>query len=218
MAWGLRYPACFNGRLDDRLFQSMTSPIEKLTHELSKLPGIGGKTALRLVLHILRQPREYADNLSQSLQQVAQTVMFCSRCFHFTDINPCSLCQNPNRLDSTLCVVEESSDLLAIERTTTFRGRYHVLQGSLSPLDGVGPDQLRIRELLHRLEHWAPSEIILATNPSVSGDATALYLSKLIKPLGITVSRLAGGLPVGGHIEFTDPLTLSKAIQARLAF
>ena len=197
---------------------TMSSPIEKLTHELSKLPGIGGKTALRLVLHILRQPKEYAENLSQSLKQVAQSVMFCSRCFHFTDCDPCALCSHPQRNDQSICVVEESSDLMAIEKTASFRGRYHVLQGSLSPLDGIGPDQLRIRELLQRLKDHAPQEIILATNPSVSGDATALYLSKLIKPLDIKVTRLAAGLAVGSQIEFADPLTLAKAINARLAF
>lgn len=191
------------------------SPLDRLTHELSKLPGVGQKTALRLALYILRQPPQYARSLSQALVEVVEKVHFCSQCFHFTDRDPCSICSDPSRDPQVICVVEDSSDLMAIERTHGYRGVYHVLQGSLSPLDGIGPSQLRVQELLQRLKDNEVREIILATNPNVSGDATALYLSKLIKPLNIQVTKLAAGIPVGGNIEYIDQITLGRALEAR---
>ncbi len=191
------------------------SPLDRLTHELAKLPGIGQRTAFRLAMYILRQEGEYARSLSHALLEVAERVSFCSRCFHFTHEDPCSICTDGRREPHLLCVVEDSSDLMAIERTHGYRGYYHVLQGALSPLDGVGPEQLRVRELLARLHQDQIREVILATNPNVTGDATALYLSKTIKPLGIKVTRLAAGIPVGGTIEYIDQMTLSKAMESR---
>lgn len=191
------------------------SPLDKLTHELSKLPGIGGKTALRLAMFIMRQDSAYARSLSQSLLEVVDKVRFCTSCFHFTHQEPCSLCANAERNKSILCVVEESSDLMAIERTHSFKGLYHVLQGALSPLDGIGPDDLRIRELIERIHKNQVQEIILATNANVTGDATALYISRLVKPLGIKITRLAYGIPVGSQIEYVDQMTLTKALETR---
>lgn len=194
------------------------TPLDRLTHELSKLPGIGQKTALRMALFIMRQEGGYARSLSQALLEVAEKIHFCSRCFHFTHQDPCSLCVDPRRDNHLLCVVEESSDLMALERTQGYRGVYHVLQGALSPLDGIGPDQLRIRELLERIRTGGISEIILATNPNVTGDATALYISRLMKPMGIMLTKLAAGIPVGSQIEYVDQLTLSRALEARRAY
>lgn len=191
------------------------SPLDRLTHELSKLPGIGQKTALRLALHILRQPSEYVHALSESLVEAVEKIRFCSSCFHLTECDPCPICTDARRNRQMVCVIEESSDLLAIERTREFRGIYHVLQGALSPLDGVGPENLRIRELLDRLRANEIREVILATNPDVTGDATALYISKIIKPLEIKVTRLAAGIPVGGNIEYIDHLTLARALESR---
>lgn len=192
------------------------SAVNRLTHELSKLPGIGQKTALRLVLHILKQPGTYARALAASLMEVAEKVRFCTQCFHLTDVNPCTICVDPKRKKDLLCVVEESSDLMAIERAGGYRGLYHVLQGCLSPLDGIGPEQLRVQELVARLH--SVHEVILATNLSVTGDATALYLAKLIKPAGLRVTKLASGLPVGSEIEYVDHVTLARALESRIEY
>lgn len=193
-------------------------PFDKLIHELAKLPGIGQKTALRLALHILDQPSTYAQSLAQSLLDVTDKIRFCSACFHLTDHDPCTICADPRRDKSVICVVEDTSDLLSLERSGSFRGQYHVLHGALSPLDGIGPEHLRIRELLERIRSEEVLEVILATNATVTGEATALYLSRLIKPLQMKVTKLASGIPVGGDIEYADSATLSRAIQLRVDY
>lgn len=194
------------------------NPLDRLTHELSKLPGIGNKTALRLALYILRKEPQYARALSQALLDVAEKVCFCSHCFHFTHQDPCVICQDSRRDHHLICVVEDSADLMAIEKTGNYRGVYHVLQGALSPLDGIGPDELKIKELVQRVHIKKFSEMILATNPNVTGDATALYLSKMLKMTGIRMTKLAAGIPIGGNIEYIDQLTLSKALETRRDF
>lgn len=191
------------------------TPLDRLTHELSKLPGIGGKTALRLVLYILRQPPQFARSLAESLLEVTEKVGFCSKCFHLSDKEPCSICSDTKRDSHLICTVEESSDLMAIERTGGYRGLYHVLQGALSPLDGIGPDNLRIKELLDRVKDEEIKEVIMATNPNVTGDATALYMSKLLKPTGVRITKLASGIPVGSDIEYVDQMTLARALESR---
>ena len=190
-------------------------PRDRLVAQLAKLPGIGEKTAQRLAFHILRAPGEYALDLSQAIREVKEKVHLCGRCFSLTDAELCGFCQDTRRDDRVVCVVETFADLMALERTREFKGRYHVLHGVLSPLDGVGPDQLRIRELLERLADAKVEEIILATNPDVEGEATALYLTRLLKPAGIRVSRIAQGLPMGGDLEYADQATLAKALSAR---
>ena len=194
------------------------TPLDRVVAELSKLPGIGKKTALRLVFHILRQPKEYAQALASSLVTLIETTRFCSQCFHITSTPLCPICSDTRRDASILCVVEESRDLLAIDKAATFRGLYHVLHGCLSPLDGIGPDQLKIEELVGRTRKGNVREVILATNPTVTGDATALYIAKLLKPVGIRVTRIAMGLPAGGDIEYVDQLTLSRALESRRDF
>jgi len=190
-------------------------PLNQLVAQLAKLPGIGEKTAQRLAFHILRAPPEYARDLSQAIQNLVTKVRLCSRCFALTEAELCSFCQDPRRDDRILCVVEGVADLMALERTREFRGRYHVLHGVLSPLEGIGPEQLRIKELLRRLGDGSVDEVIVATNPDVEGEATALYLTRLLKPMAIKVSRLAQGLPMGGDLEFADQATLAKALSAR---
>lgn len=194
------------------------SPLDTLIHELSKLPGIGGRTAMRLALHILRQHESYAKNLAKALVEVVEQTRFCSQCLHITHVDPCAICMDTKRDQRLICVVEQSSDLMALEKTRQYRGLYHVLHGSLSPLDGIGPDQLRIRELIARLSIGVYEEIIMATNPNVTGDATALYISKLLKPMGIKVTRLASGVPLGSDLEYVDQATLSKALESRIAY
>lgn len=189
-------------------------PVSRLVFELSKLPGIGEKTATRLAYHILKQDPSFAKGIADSLVTAKAQTRLCGRCLTFTDIDPCRICSNPQRDASLICVVERPSDVFSIEQSGAHRGVYHVLHGVLSPLDGVGPNDLKIRELLPRLEH--AREVILATNPSVEGDATALYLAKLIKPIGVKVTQLAHGLPVGGMIEYTDRQTLGKALENRM--
>lgn len=196
----------------------MSNPLDHLVHELSKLPAIGEKTAMRLALHILRQSPEYGKNLARALAETVGRVGFCERCFHLATEKLCPICQNTQRNQSVLCVVEEVADLLAIEKTRRHQGVYHVLHGSLSPIDGIGPDDLKIRELLVRLENEPIQEIIFALNPNVNGDVTSVYLSKLIKPFGVSLTKLASGIPVGGHIEFIDENTLSRAMEKRVAF
>jgi recombination protein RecR len=190
-------------------------PLNRLVAQLAKLPGIGEKTAQRLAFHILRAPSEYASELSQAIREVKEKVHFCTRCFSLTDTELCGFCRDNKRDERVLCVVETYADLMALERTREFKGRYHVLHGVLSPLDGVGPEQLRIKELLTRLGDGHVEEIILATNPDVEGEATALYLTRLLKPMGIRVSRIAQGLPMGGDLEYADQATLAKALSAR---
>jgi recombination protein RecR len=190
-------------------------PLNRLVVALAKLPGIGEKTAQRLAFHILRSPAQYAQDLSAAIAEVVQKVRLCQRCFALTEAELCQMCQDPRRDDRILCVVENVADLMAIEKTREFRGRYHVLHGVLSPLDGTGPDQLRIRELLNRLRGGGTGEVIVATNPDVEGEATALYLTRLLKPMGIKVTRIAQGLPIGSDLEFADQATLSRALAAR---
>ena len=190
-------------------------PIDRLVHELSKLPGIGERTATRLAFFILKEPSEYARSLAGAINDVKDRVRLCSRCMNITESDPCSTCIDPSRDDSSICVVEDPSDMLAVERTHAFRGRYHILHGALSPLDGVGPDDIKIAELLRRLEDGNSKEVIIATNSNVEGEATALYISRLLKPTGIKVTRLASGIPVGGDLEYVDPSTISRAFEER---
>lgn len=192
--------------------------IEDLTGELARLPGIGRKTAQRLTYFLLKRPPEEMRRLARVLETVAERVHACSRCGNLTEDDPCALCANPRRDHTLVCVVEEASDIGAIERTGEYRGVYHVLGGRLSPLEGVGPDELNIKSLIDRLrgeETVAVGEVIVATNPSVEGEATALYLQRLIQPLGIRVTRLARGLPVGGDLEYADGVTIAQALSGR---
>jgi recombination protein RecR len=190
-------------------------PIDQLIEALSKLPGIGRKTASRLAFHILRSSSSEAQNLAKAILDVKGKIRLCSICFNLTEEDPCWICQNGNRNKENLCVVENPNDLIAIENTGAFHGRYHVLHGTLSPLEGVGPDDIKIKELMEQLFKGEVKEVILATNPTVEGGATALYLTSLIKPLGIRVTRIAYGIPMGGEIEYSDGLTLSKALEGR---
>lgn len=190
------------------------SAIDELTGELSRLPGIGRKTALRLVYHLLKRPKDEMHRLARSLERVAEAVHACSECGNLTEADPCGVCSNPRRDRSGICVVEEASDIVAIERAGEFKGLYHVLGGRISPLEGVGPDELNIRSLLARLS-GAVQEVIVATNPSVEGEATALYLQRIISPLGVRVTRLARGLPVGGDLEYADGVTIAQALAGR---
>jgi recombination protein RecR len=187
----------------------------RLIEALQRLPGIGPKTAQRLAFHLLKQPAATVRDLAEALLDVKTRVVHCGRCFNITDADPCRICADPARDAGLLCVVEEPNDLVAMERTGEYRGRYHVLLGALSPLDGIGPDDLKVRELLARVEADPVREVILATNPNVEGDATALYLAKLLRPLGLSVTRIARGLPVGGDLEYADEVTLSRALEGR---
>jgi len=189
-------------------------PIQRLVAELAKLPGIGEKTAQRLAFHILKAPPEYPRALAKAIVEVVEKVRLCSVCCALTEHDPCGLCSDAGRDGRLLCVVETVSELLAVERTREFRGRYHVLHGVLSPLEGIGPDQLRIKELVPRLAAGV-QEVIVATNPDVEGEVTALYLTKLIKPLGIRVTRIAQGVPMGGDLEYADQVTLARALTGR---
>ena len=189
-------------------------PIARLTVLLAKLPGVGEKTAQRLAFHILESPPQYARELAEALSSLEREVRLCSACCNLTAHDPCAICSDPQRDSKVLCVVESVPDLLAIERTREFRGRYHVLHGALSPLDGIGPDQLKLKELLARL-HTDVQEVIVATNPTVEGEATALYLTRLIKPLGVRVTRIAQGVPMGGDLEYADQVTLARALSGR---
>jgi recombination protein RecR len=189
--------------------------LEILIEEFSQLPGIGRKTAQRLALHLLKQPREDVVKLAKAMVQLKDRVKYCSSCYNITEVDPCAICKSDKRDRSVICVVEEPNDVLALEKTNEFRGLYHVLGGSLSPLEGIGPEELKVQELLPRLSEGV-QEVILAMNPNVEGEATTLYLSKLIKPLGIKVTRIARGLPVGGDLEFADEATLTRALEGRL--
>ena len=187
----------------------------RLVQELMRLPGIGEKTAGRLAFHVLRADRTYAEALSQALLAVKDETRLCSVCFALTEGDPCPICSDPGRLADAICVVEEPADLIAVERAREFRGRYHVLHGTLAPLDGVGPDDLKIQPLLVRLRGSVVREVILATNPTADGEATALYVAKLVKPLGVRVTRIARGLPVGSDLEYVDALTVGRAMEGR---
>lgn len=194
---------------------NVSSAIQKLLDELERLPGIGPKSAQRIAYWILNEDRIDATRLAQAIIEVKDTVHFCARCFNYAQDDLCDICASPKRDQNTICVVSEPRDIPPIERTGTFSGVYHVLGGALSPLEGIGPDNLHIAELLARLNDPTISEVILATNPNIEGETTASYLARLIKPLGVKVSRLASGLPVGGDLEFADEVTLGRAIEAR---
>jgi recombination protein RecR len=190
-------------------------PLAQLIQELVKLPGIGEKTATRLALHFLRTDRRDVDALAVALVKMREGTRLCSVCLGLTADDPCALCQDSQREAGEICIVERPADLLALERSGQFKGRYHVLHGCLAPLDGVGPEELRIAELLRRLEDGSVREVVIATNPNVEGEATALYLSRLIKPLGVRVTRIAHGLPMGADVEYADSMTLGKALEGR---
>jgi recombination protein RecR len=190
-------------------------PIEKLIDEFRKLPGIGSKSAQRLAYNVLRRSREDAERLSRAIMEVKEKIIYCSRCNNFSDRDPCRYCTDAARSNETICVVEEPHDILAVEKTREYHGRYHVLHGVLSPINGIGPGDLKLSNLLERLREGNVREIILATNPNVEGEATAIYLAKLLKPIGIKVSRIALGLPVGSDLEFADEVTMSKALEHR---
>ena len=194
---------------------SYAKPIDHLIEALTRLPGIGKKTASRLTFHILRNSPSEAQELARAILDVKEKIRLCSVCFNLTDEDPCRICQDERRSGEILCVVEVPNDLIAIENTGVFNGRYHVLHGTISPLEGVGPDHLRMKELLERLQKEKISEVILANNPTVEGGGTALYLIDLIKPLGIKITRIAYGIPMGSEIEYSDGMTLSKALEGR---
>jgi recombination protein RecR len=190
-------------------------PVARLIDALQRLPGIGPKTAQRLTFYLLKRPTDEVRELGDALLAMKEKITYCRVCFNVTDEDPCRICNDPRRDSNVVCVVEEPNDLLAMERTGEYRGRYHVLLGALSPLDGIGPDDLKIRELLARLEGKETAEVILATNPNIEGEATALYLAKLLRPLAVRITRIARGLPVGGDLEYADQVTLSKALEGR---
>ena len=195
---------------------SFYSPsIEKLIEAFEKLPSIGNKTAARLAFYILNASKEETDEFVSAIVNAKKNLKYCSKCFNISDTDPCIICGNPKRDQTVICVVEDVRDIIAMERTHEFKGVYHVLHGSISPMNGVGPDDIRIKELLSRIMDGGIKEIILATNPRVEGEATAMYISKLVKPLGIKVTRIAHGIPVGGDLEYTDEVTLSKALEGR---
>jgi len=193
------------------------SAIDDLTSELAKLPGIGRKTALRLTYHLLKQPPEQSHRLAVALQTLSEKVRPCTRCFNLTEEELCSICRDPRRDPALICVVEDAADIGAIERAGEFRGQYHVLGGRLSPLDGITPDDLTIRQLLARVEQGETREVILATNPSLEGEATALYVQRQLAPFPLAVTRIARGLPVGGDLEYADGVTIAQALSARRA-
>jgi len=190
-------------------------PIEKLIDEFRKLPGVGLKSAQRLAYSVLRRPREDAERLSRAILDVKDKILYCSRCNNFADRDPCQYCSNPGRSGETICIVEEPNDILAVEKTREYHGQYHVLHGVLSPINGMGPEHLMLKNLLERLRDGNVREIILATNPNVEGEATAIYIAKLLKPIGLKVSRIALGVPVGSDLEFADEVTMSKALEHR---
>jgi recombination protein RecR len=193
-----------------------SSALQELIEEFARLPGIGRKTAQRLALHILKQPRETVVRMAKAMVGVKDRIRYCSSCWNITEADPCAICASPKRERHTLCVVEEPNDVLAIEKTNDFQGLYHVLGGSLSPLDGIGPEELKVRELLGRITPEV-KEVILALNPNVEGEATTIYLTRLLKPLVARVTRIARGLPVGSDLEFADEATVSRALEGRIA-
>jgi recombination protein RecR len=191
------------------------APIQRLIDELSRLPGIGQKSAQRLAFHLLHVEEIDARRLAESIVRMREQVRLCERCFNVTDTAECSICRDPRRDVTEVCVVERAQDIVVVEKTQEFRGRYHVLGGAISPIEGIGPEQLRIRELVARIDPEGIKEVIAATNPTVEGDTTALYLARILKPLGVRVTRLASGLPVGGDLDYADEITLGRALTGR---
>lgn len=194
---------------------SYSPSIEKLIESFEKLPSIGHKTAIRLAFHMLDLNEEETNEFINSIVDAKKKLKYCSICFNIADTDPCPICSNPKRDSSTICVVEDVRDIIAMERTHEYKGVYHVLHGTISPMNGIGPEDIKIKELLNRIRDTKVNEIIIATNPRVEGEATSIYLSKLIKPLGIKVTRIAHGIPVGGDLEYTDEVTLMKAMEGR---
>lgn len=198
------------------MFSQVTAePVSRLVDEFNRLPGIGPKTAQRLTYFLLRAPAEQAHALAEALIRMKERTIFCSTCFNITESDPCAVCLNPERDRRTICVVEEPLDVLALERTRAYRGMYHVLHGAISPVDGIGPEDLRIRELLGRVSRDKVSEVLLATNPNLEGEVTAEYLHSQLKSMGVRVTRLARGLPTGGDLEYADEVTLTRAVEGR---
>ena len=195
--------------------QSYTGPIARLIEEFSKLPGVGRKTAQRLAFHVINMNVNDVESLSKAILEAKREIKYCSVCCNITDTDPCSMCSNKNRDAGVICVVEDPRDVAAMERTREFKGQYHVLNGVISPMDGIGPDMIKIKELIQRLGNQDVREVIMATNPTIEGEATAMYIARLLKPMGIKVTRIAHGLPVGGDIEYADEVTISKALEGR---
>jgi recombination protein RecR len=193
----------------------LTPSLARLVQELGRLPGIGEKTATRLAMFILNSDREYVEGLAEAIWAVKAETTLCQECFSLAEGDLCAICRDPQRVEETLCIVEEPADQMAVERIHEYHGRYHVLHGVLAPLDGIGPEELKIAQLMERLKRGQTREVIIATNPTVEGEATALYLAKQIKPLGIRVSRIAHGIPMGGDVEYIDAVTLGRAIEGR---
>jgi recombination protein RecR len=191
------------------------APIARLIEEFEKLPGIGHKTAQRLAFYVLGMPEEKANNFARAIVESKKKIHFCKECYNLTDLEICPICADPRRDKSVICVVEEPKDIISMERTHEFRGVYHVLHGAISPTNEIGPDEIRIKELLGRLSNAAVTEVILATNPNIEGEATAVYLSRLIKVLGVKTTRLAHGIPVGGNLEYADEVTLARSLEGR---
>jgi recombination protein RecR len=190
-------------------------PVQALIDELGRLPGVGPKSAQRIAFYLLKMPREDAQRLARAITDAKERVSWCRRCWNIADGELCQICRDERRDDTVLCVVEEPRDIVALERTAEFRGRYHVLQGAISPIEGIGPEQLRVKELLTRIRDEGVEEVILATNPNIEGEATAMYLARMLKPAGLKVTRLASGLPVGGDLEYADEVTLGRALEGR---
>ncbi|NLU36621.1 MAG: recombination protein RecR [Clostridiales bacterium] len=190
-------------------------PIARLINELSRLPGIGGKTAQRLAFHIINMPKDRVLDLTKAIIKAREQVRYCSVCCNLTDKDPCAICSSQARDRSVICVVKDSRDVVAMEKMQDYKGLYHVLHGTISPMEGVGPDDIRIKELIQRISNDQVKEVIMATNPDVEGEATAVYISRLLKPMGIKVTRIAHGIPVGGDLEYADEVTLAKALEGR---
>lgn len=197
------------------MVSAYTPPVQALIDELGRLPGIGPKSAQRIAFHLLKVPVDDANRLAHAITEAKDKVRFCERCFNVSESELCDYCTDDRRDSSIICVVEESRDIVSIEKTGEFRGRYHVLLGAMSPLEGIGPEQLKIRELLTRLGPEGVQEVIVCTNPNTEGEVTAMYLARTLKPLGLTVTRIASGLPVGGDLEYADELTLGRALEGR---
>ena len=195
--------------------QAYTGPISRLIEEFSKLPGVGRKTAQRLAFHVINMNTNDVESLSKAIIDAKREIKYCSICCNITDTDPCSMCSNKNRDSSVICVVEDPRDVAAMERTREFKGKYHVLNGVISPMDGIGPDMIKIKELIVRLGNEDVKELIMATNPTIEGEATAMYIARLVKPMGIKVTRIAYGLPVGGDLEYADEVTITKALEGR---
>ena len=199
------------------MVSAYTPPVQALIDELGRLPGIGPKSAQRIAFHLLKAPAEEATRLATAIREAKEKVRFCERCFNVSESELCGYCADDRRDSTIICVVEEARDIVAVERTGEYRGRYHVLLGAMSPLEGIGPEQLKIRELLARLGPEGVEEVIVCTNPNTEGEVTAMYLARMLKPLGLKVTRIASGLPVGGDLEYADELTLGRALEGRRA-